>query len=226
MLIVVALCGAYAVYCLATSPAGPITTPDSFHYLNMTPIVPLGYPFFLRLTGARGAIIAQPIIFSAALAFLGREIIRTTRSTWLGAAVVLGSMIVPQIRGYHASILSESLFLSLLVIFLALAVRFMHHPTWRLMVFVAITVGAAAAVRRTAFGFVPVLLVMVLLAAKSRLTHPPLLLVAAFAPLAAIIASEQVMAPIIHAGALSSLLGRHLFAKAALIEAPPDPGDP
>src|SRR5688500_11681139 len=164
MLIVFALCGAYAVYCLATSPAGPVTTPDSFHYLNMTPIVPLGYPFFLKLTGARGAIITQPIIFSAALAFLGHEIIRATRNTWLAAAVVLGSMIVPQLRGYHASILSESLFLSLLVIFLALAVRFMHHPTWRLMVFVAITVGAAATVRRTGFAFVPVMLAMVLLA--------------------------------------------------------------
>ena len=235
MLIVFALCGAYAVYCLATAPAGPITTPDSFHYLNMTPIVPLGYPFFLQLTGARGAIVAQPIIFSAALAFLGREIIAATRHTWLAVGVVLGSMIVPQIRDYHASILSESPFLSLLVIFLALSVRFMHHPTWRLMVFIAITAGAAATVRRTAVAFVPVMLAMVLLAdvgkasagrAATRLARAPLFFVAAVAPFAAIMATEQVMAPILHAGAPSSLLGRHIFAKAALIDAPPDPGDP
>jgi hypothetical protein len=240
MSIVFALCGAYAVYCLATSPAGPITTPDSFHYLNMTPIVPLGYPFFLKLTGARGAIIVQPLIFSAALAFLGREIVRATRSTWLAAGVVLGSMIVPQIRGYHASILSESLFLSLLVIFLALAVRFLHQPTWRLMVVVAITVGAAATVRRTGFAFVPVMLVMVLLAdfakasankssgwaAKSRLAHAPLFLVAAVAPFVVMVAAEQVLAPIVHDGAASSLLGRHMFAKAALIEAAPELSDP
>ena len=230
MLIVFALCGAYAVYCLATSPAGPITTPDSFHYLNMTPIVPLGYPFFLKLTGARGAIIVQPLIFSAALAFLGREIIRATRNTWLAAAVVLGSMIVPQIRGYHASILSESLFLSLLVIFLALAVRFMHHPTWRLMVFVAITVGAAATVRRTGFAFVPVMLLMVLLQ-RSRLSGArgpaaSLFFVAAVAPFAVLVAAEQVLAPIVHDGAASSLLGRHMFAKAALIEAAPALSDP
>ena len=112
------LCAAYALYCLVTNPAGPITTPDSVHYLNMTPIVPLGYPFFLKFTGARGAIIVQPILFSAALAFLGREIVRATRSTWLAVAVVAGCMIVPQIREYHASILSESLFLSLLIVFL------------------------------------------------------------------------------------------------------------
>ena len=224
MLIVVALCGAYAVYCLATNPAGAITTPDSFHYLNMTPIVPLGYPFFLQATGARGAIIAQPIIFSAALAFLGREVIRTTRSTWLAVAIVCGTIVVPQIREYHASILSESLFLSLLVVFLALAVRFMHYPTWRLMVFVAITVGAAATVRRTAFAFAPVMLVMVLLQRHHlRGAQIPLFFVAALAPFAVIAATEQVMAPIVHAGAPSSLLGRHLFAKAALIEAAPAP---
>ena len=246
MPIVFALCGAYAVYCLATNPAGPATAPDSFHYLNMTPIVPLGYPFFLQLIGARGAMVAQPILFSAALALLGREIIRATRDAWLAVAIILGSIAVPQIRDFHASILSESLFLSLLVIFLALAVRFTHHPTWRLMVFVAITAGVAATIRRTAFAFVPVMLAMVLLAdfakassgqaAKSRLAHASLFLVAGVAPFAVIVAAEQVMAPIIHAGAPSGLLGRHLFAKAALIDAPPtfakatvgkpDPGDP
>ena len=163
MAAVFALCAAYALFCLVTNPAGPITTPDSIHYLNMTPIVPLGYPFFLTLTGARGAIVAQPILFSAALAFMGREIVRTTRHTWLAVAAVAGCMIVPQIRDYHASILSESLFLSLLVVFLGLSIRFAYYPTWRLMVLVAITVGVSAVVRRTGFAFVPVMLAMVLL---------------------------------------------------------------
>ena len=240
-MLVFALCGAYAVYCLVTNPAGPITTPDSFHYLNMTPIVPLGYPFFLQLTGARGAMIAQPMLFSAALAFLGREVVRTTRSTWLAVAIIAGTIVVPQIREFHASILSESLFLSLQLLFIALAVRFMHYPTWRLMVVVAITVAMAATVRRTGFAFVPVMLLMVLLQRRhlrpaagktawddggrsSRLRgQMALFFVAALAPFAAIVAAEQVMAPIIHAGAPSSLLGRHLFAKAALIDAPPAP---
>ena len=225
MLIIGALCGAYAVYCLATNPAGPITTPDSFHYLNLTPFMPPGYGLFLRLTGASGAIVAQPILFSAALALLGREIIRATRNTWLAVAIVLGSMAVPQVREFHATILTESLFLSLLVIFLALAVRFTHQPTWRLMVFIAIAAGVAATVRRTAFAFVPVMLLMVLMhrpgarTARLRITTP-LFFVAALAPFAAIAATERVMAPVIYASAPSSLLGRHLFAKAALIDAP------
>lgn len=221
MRLVFALCGAYAVYCLVTNPAGPLTTPDSVRYLEVTPIYPLGYPFFLLLTGTRGAIIVQPLLFSAALAWLGREILRATQSTWLAAAVIAGTIVVPQIREYHASILSESLFLSLLVVFLALVVRFMHWPSWRLMVLLAITAGLAATVRRTAFAFVPVMLAMVLLH-RGRLagSRRALCMVAALAPFAAITAIEQAMIPIVHGPAASSLLSRHLFAKAALIEAP------
>ena len=65
MAIVFTLCAAYVAYCLGTNPAGPFTTPDSVHYLNASPIVPLGYPFFLKIVGARGAIVAQPILFAA-----------------------------------------------------------------------------------------------------------------------------------------------------------------
>jgi hypothetical protein len=235
MAAVLALCAAYVAYCLGTNPAGPLTTPDSFHYLNATPIVPLGYPFFLKLTGARGAIVAQPIIFAAALAFLGLEIVARTRRTWLAAAVVAGSMLLPQIREFHASLLSESLFLSLLIVFLGCAVRFAYHPTWHLMVLVAIAAGLGATVRRTGFAFLPVMLVMVLMQ-RHRLRgsqairpgalvqgRPALFFVAALAPFFVIIGIEQATAPVMHGGTSSSLMGRHMFAKAALIDAPPAP---
>lgn len=220
-MIVWLLPAAYAVYCLISNPAGPITTPDSIHYLNLSPIVPLGYPFFLQLTGAPGAIVVQPLLFAAALALLGHDIRRATGSQWLAAAVVAGSMVVPQIREYHASILSESLFLSLLIVFLALAVRFTHRPSWHLMVLVALAVAASATVRRTGVAFVPVMLVMVLLQRHQlRGSQAPLFLVAALAPVAVVMATEQAVAPVVHAGASSSLMGRHMFAKAALIDAP------
>ena len=221
MATVFALCVAYVAYCLGTNPAGPFTTPDSIHYLNASPIVPLGYPFFLKIVGARGAIVAQPILFGAALAFLGREIVRLTRSTWLAVAVVIASMALPQIREFHASILSESLFLSLLIVFLAIGVRFAYHPTWHLMVLVATAAGLNATVRRTAFALLPVMVLMVLFQRhKLRGSQPPLFFVAALAPFLVIVGAEQAAAPVVHAGASSSLMGRHMFAKAALIDAP------
>ena len=222
MAIVLTLCAAYVAYCLGTNPAGPFTTPDSIRYLEAWPMYSLGYPIFLKIVGARSAIIVQPILFGAALAFLGSEIVRLTRSTWLAVAVLIATVALPQIREFHASILSESLFLSLLISFLALAIRFSYSSTWHLMVLAAMTAGLAGTVRRTGFALVPVMLVMVLLE-RRRLKGPQaaLLFVAALAPFLAIVGAEQAIAPIVHNGHTSSLMGRHMFAKAALIDAPP-----
>ena len=50
--------------------------------------------------------------------------------------------------------------------------------------------------------------------------------VAALAPFGVIVGSRASDGAAVHAGAPSSLIGRHLFAKAALIDAPPAlPGD-
>lgn len=222
MAIVFTLCAAYVAYCLGTNPAGPFTTPDSIRYLEAWPMYSLGYPIFLKMVGARGAIVVQPILFGAALAFLGRELVRVTRSTWLAVAVVIATMALPQIREFHASILSESLFLSLLITFLALAVRFSSFSTWHVMVLIAVSAGLAGTVRRTGFALMPVMLVMVLLE-RHRLKAPQaaLLFVAALAPFLVVVGAEQAIAPIMHHGHTSSLMGRHMFAKAALIDAPP-----
>jgi hypothetical protein len=221
MAVVFTLCAAYVAYCLGTNPAGPFTTPDSIHYLNTSPIVPLGYPFFLKIVGARGAIVAQPILFAGALAFLGREIVRLTRTTWLAAAVVAGSMALPQIREFQASILSEALFLTLLVTFLALSVRFVHHPAWHWLLLAATAAGLSATVRRTGFALLPVMLFMAVQQRHHlKASRPALFFVAALAPFLVIMGAEQAVAPVVHAGQSSSLMGRHMFAKAALIDAP------
>ena len=222
MAIVFTLCAAYVAYCLGTNPAGPFTTPDSIRYLEAWPMYSLGYPVFLKIVGARGAIVVQPVLFGAALAFLGSEIVRLTRSTWLAAAVLIATIALPQIREFHASILSESLFLSLLVTFLALAIRFSYSSTWHLMALAAMTAGFAGSVRRTGFALVPVMLVMVLLE-RRRLNRSQLALLfaAALGPFLAIVGAEQAIAPLMHHGRTSSLMGRHMFAKAALIDAPP-----
>ena len=222
MISIVALCAAYALYCLATNPAGPITTPDSFHYLNGTPIVPRGYPWFLTLTGPRGAIVVQPLLYATALAWLGREIARTTRSVWPAIAALAGCMVVPQIRDFHASILSESLFLTLLISLMALAVRFGDRPSWQLLLAMSITIALGATVRRTAVAFLPVLIVLVMMQRRRAVRMLPIL-AAAVAPFMLILAGEQLAARRVHAGASSSLFGRHMFAKAALIDAPAAP---
>ena len=68
------------------------------------------------------------------------------------------------------------------------------------------------------------MLVMVLLQRQQlRGLRPALFFVAALAPFLVIVGAEQAAAPVVHAGKSSSLMGRHMFAKAALIDAPPAP---
>ncbi len=224
MAAVISLCVSYALYCLFTQPAGPITQPDSAQYLSFSPIRPLGYPLFLSVIGARGAMFVQPILYAAALAYLGRETVRATRRAVLAVAVVLAGMVVPQLADFHASILSESVFLSALVLVLALVVRFVYRPSWNLLVPIAAVVGVTATVRRTGYAWVPVLLIMVL-SQRHRLKGSLVAFfgVAALAPFLFIVATELAVAPMFHPSGTSSLTGRHLFAKAALIDAPPAP---
>ena len=223
MAIVAALAAAYAIYCLVTMPAGPLTTPDSVHYLSFSPIVPLGYPLFLKVVGARGAMFAQPLLFSAALVWLGRETLRSTRSSSLAVLVVAASMALPQVTAFHASILTESLFMSMLIAILAVIVRFIREPSMPLIVAMAAMAGANATVRRTGYALLPVLLLLIL-QQRHRLDRRTAIryLAAALLVFALIPGAEHFSAPAFHGGYTSSLMGRHLFAKAALIEAPLD----
>jgi len=114
-LAVLTMCAAYALFCLVTMPGGALTSPDSTVYLSFSPIVPVAYPAFLKLTGERGAMILQPLIYASVLAWLGIETLLTTVNFPVAAAVVLGAIAIPDLAAYHASILTESLFMSALV---------------------------------------------------------------------------------------------------------------
>jgi hypothetical protein len=78
-------------------------------------------------------------------------------SPTVACGAMLGSMLVPDVATYHASILTESLFMSGLVAFLALAVRLVRRPSWQTIAGAAILAGVTATVRRTALASPPML---------------------------------------------------------------------
>jgi lysophospholipase L1-like esterase len=217
---VITLCVSYAVYCLLEMPAVPFTEPDSAGYLAFAPIHTLGYPLFLKALGAKGAILVQPILFSLSLACLGIETWRATSSIVLSAGVIIASITIPDLTTYHASILTESLFMSGLVMFLAATVRFVRQPSSCTGAWAATIAGLTATVRRTGIAFLPVLPVMVLLQWRRLPSARFAILAASTLPMVALLTGERIAARAIHGENLTSLTGRHLFAKAAMIEAP------
>jgi hypothetical protein len=216
----VALCATYAIACVITRPPGPLTSPDSEVYRSFSPIVPAGYPAFLRLVGDRRASVVQPVVYATALAFLGVETLALSSSLTFSGAVIAASIAVPGLTTYHASILTESLFMSGLVGFLAAVIRFTRAPSPGSAATAAALAGLATTLRSTGYAFLPVLVVMVLLYRHRLGGRVASVMLAATLPMLAIAGGERLVARVMQGDRLVSLMGRHLFAKAALIDAP------
>ena len=154
--------GAYAAICLATMPPGPFTAPDSTAYLEMQPIVPLGIRRFCVCSVQSTAMLLQPLLFAGALAWLGIEVLKVSKHAIVALGVMLAVAATPELRGYHVSILTESLFASGLVAFLAATTAFVREPTWKRACTAALIAGLVATIRRAAYAFLPVLVLMVL----------------------------------------------------------------
>lgn len=217
--VIFVLCVAYAAYSILTRPATPFTTPDTVAYVSASPVVPIGYPLFLKLAGVDGAAVLQPLVFATSLALLGSELAALTGTVLLPIVVIAAIVLTPEMQAFHASILTESLFVSGLVAFLAAMTRFTRAPTWRAALLAACIAGLTAMVRRTAVTFAVIVALMVLLRWRD-LANRRWTIAAAVAPLILIGVADLVGARALHGNRLTSLTGRHLFAKAALIDAP------
>ena len=213
-------CAAYAVYVLWSNPAEPIVSEDSRFYLTMSPLVPMGYSAVLALFGAKGTTIVQPLVCAAAFAWIGLETLFITARAWMAILLVVALAMTPQLTTFHHTILTESLYISATLLFIASSMRFVRRPSWIGAAVASTSAGAAAVLRNSGVALAPALLFLIAIE-RSRLPRGPLRIVAAaLLPVAFIVSAERLSAGIVHGDRLTSLLGSHLFAKAALIDAP------
>ena len=219
VLLVIAICAAYGAIGVGTRPPSPFTAPDTAVYVDASPVVPVGYPLFLDMLGIDGAAIAQPLVFAASIAFLGTELIALTGNALLAILVITGIVLIPEMRTYHASLLTESLFMSGLVGFLAATTRFVRAPTWKSALLAACIAALTATVRRNAVTFAVIVALMIVFRWRD-LPARRLVVAAAVGPLILIGMADFVAARALHGDRLTSLTGPHVFAKAALIDAP------
>jgi hypothetical protein len=222
---VTTLAGVYGVVCAVLSPPGPFTAPDSVAYVTMDPIVPVGYPLFLSLIGADAAMRIQPLIFAGALGFLGVEVLALTGSVAIAVLMQLGIIAIPGLRDTHATILTESLFMSGLVALLAAAFSYVRVPSWKRAAGAAAIVALTASIRRTGYALVPVLVLMLLSRRQAQRRVSSASALAVIVPLATGLAADAIATTVVHGDRATSLVGRHIFAKAALLDADAALGD-
>src|SRR5690606_28427130 len=167
-------------------------------YLEMHPIVPVGYPLFLQVVGAERAVALQPAVFAAAAVVLGLAILRATGSLSLALAVMIVAVANPELTPYHHSILSESLFASGLLVFLAAAIRFARRPAWSGAAAAALVAGATSTVRRAAWAWEPVLLLVVLMVWRALGARRWVVVAAALVPFVTVVAADRALSLAIH----------------------------
>lgn len=192
---------------------------DSPCYLQWCPKRTSVYPSFLDLVGLRLLLPVQLALFAAAASWLAWYSLRLFDSLPLSVALTLGTVANPYLWQLQASVMSEALTTPLLVILLGCTLGYAAERRTLLLAVASFCAGLAAAARPSLLPVVAIpFLAGVLLegSAKAKLRLAGLCLVAWLAP----IAVDRLYTHAVLGERMTSLAGRHMFAKAAMIDAP------
>ena len=206
----VALGGVFLAGLLLGAPPQPVLEPDSASYLSFAPFRSALYPLFLAAFGSKGAFVVQPVLAAIALVYLGWEVLALSGSLGLAAGVMAAIAVNGPLDRYHWTILTESLFVSLLTVLLGLLLRLCRRPSATAALLASATAGLAIALRPAGWFLLPLLVIVVPLR-RMPARFLPLLTI----PLLLITAAEHQ-----YSGG-GSTLTRQLFGKAGMIEASP-----
>ncbi len=132
---------------------------DSPDYLNFAPTRTAGYPLFLRLVehlpgGLRGLPLLQLGLYALAAVFLCGSFRRISGSKFAAAvllALLLGNR---QVTRLSFMIMTESLFLSCLMLLLGFFCRLLAAPRWQTLALASLVAGLAVLVRPAGYALV------------------------------------------------------------------------
>lgn len=201
----------------------PMLEPDSDSYIRASGIRGLGYPFFLACLRAIGLPLervpwVQLALHLAVLPVLFRALRRATGSLWLTALIVLLCYANPEVAMYHGKILSESLFLTVLILFVSAFLNFAATRLHRNLLLASFWAAVCVAIKPVGWAFVA-LLALVVLGRLFRGRGGIAILAAFLFPLLAVVGMEMGTSYLLHGPHRSSLAPRHIFAKAGMVDA-------
>lgn len=214
----------YVVVLLAYPPSETLLAPDSYSYVNFGATRTSGYPFFLQLlkpiVGDLSDVTkVQLTIYGAAAAWLGWQLIGTSKSVLVAMAAEALLFCNSSVNSQHFTILTESIFLSVSIIFVGATVAYLKKPSAAALGVVAVAVGLAATIRPTGLAFVPVVFLLILLRSgewKRAVVHSAV----AIGLLALLFVLDTAYFRATHDGPRQSLVPMLAFAKGALVDVP------
>jgi hypothetical protein len=209
------------VYSIYWPPDVPLIGTDSPGYLNFEAIRSGGYPFFLAalkpiVRNTANYVIVQYIFYGLAVLVFARELIRAEQNLLFCLVVEIGLLANWEVNRYHFSIISESPFLSISVLFLAAVLAHLRTGSGSSLAAASGFAAIAYTIRPTGVVFIGVL--PFLAAASSRSFSVVDRSVRIILPLVIILAAESLYYRAYHSGPRESLLPTLLLGKAGMID--------
>ena len=201
----------------------PLIEPDSESYLRFSGIRALGYPFFLHGLRSLGLPLAgvpwvQLALQLASIPVLYAVLRRSGVAAWLAGLTVLVGYVNPEVTKYHAKILTESLFLTVLVLFISALLLHVRERSRTSLLLASLFAAVCVVLKPVGWAMVALLALVTLADVVRDRRRWPLLLAFAL-PLVVVVGAERGASRVIHGPDRATLAGPHLFGKAAMIDA-------
>ena len=191
---------------------------DSASYVGGWPMRTATYHLFLKLFYGPLLLPVQLLLFAAALSWLA---IQSSRSLpWLACAAMLVAIAAnPYVWELQASVMSEALTTPLLTLIVGCILGFAASRRRAPLVVAALLCGVMATIRPSLLLFILTPLCALWAGPKvpGRVKLTALILTAWLAPVIA----ERLYSRAVHGSQLTSPVGRNIFMKGAIIDAPP-----
>lgn len=211
----------YAFY----TPDVVTVQPDSPGYLEFANGRSGGYPAFLALLkplirGVADYTIAQRVLYALAVLALALQIARTFGGVAIACVAEVALLFNPEVNRYHFIIVSESVFLSSLTLFLAAALAYLRTGRTGWFAATALAAAASMTVRPTGIVLLPLLVVLALARAGVTWRDFAKLVVVGAVTAGSVLALEGVYFRAHHSMPRVSLAPIHFLAKAGMVDVP------
>lgn len=193
---------------------------DSPCYLQWCPKRTSVYPVFLNLVEGPWLLPVQLGLLAGSLTWLAWYSFRLFGSLLLSAVLTFGIMANPYVWQLQGSVMSEALTTPLLIVLLGCTTGFLVRGSPTTLLAASFAAGVMAAARP---GVLPILIIPLAALWLANRTAGQKLKLSALCVLVwvAPIAADRAYTRAVLGDRMTSLAGRHIFAKAALIDAPP-----
>jgi hypothetical protein len=89
----------------------------------------MGYPMVLKALGVKTTVLLQPVLYAVATLLLCFKLLRKPGMAGWALLLEIGLLANPELNRYHAFIMTESLFISLSILWLAAALSYLRRPS-------------------------------------------------------------------------------------------------